>query len=468
MTTTLSGGIHVTTHWASQSVFYHIYPLGFCGAPERNDFRASPKDRLRKIYDWIPHLRHLGVNAIYLGPVFESSAHGYDVADYFTVDRRMGTNDLLAQLVTALHENDMRVIVDGVFHHTGRDFWAFRDVLRNRQDSTYCDWFFLSFDRHSPCNDPFAYDGWNGYYDLVKLNLDHPAVKGHLFQAVEMWIQEFGVDGLRLDAADAIDKGFLRELARFCRSRRPDFWLMGEVVHGDYTQWANPSMLDSVTNYECYKGLYSSHVDQNYYEIAYSLNRQFGRDGIYRDLCLYSFADNHDVDRVASRLTNPAHLHPLYCLLFTMPGTPAIYYGSEWGIPGRKLADSDAPLRPALDLAAMEQSAPHPDLVHTISRLSAIRSGSSALKHGSYQQLHVTHRQFAFSRNSGDDLVVVAVNASEDPIALSLAVPDAACTRLCDLLDPGKCFPISRGIVDIDPIEPHWARILAGTSTPRS
>ncbi|MCB0180840.1 MAG: alpha-amylase, partial [Anaerolineae bacterium] len=202
------------TDWANHSIFYHIYPLGFCDAPMHNDFSASPTDRLKKIVDWIPHLKQLGINAIYLGPVFESSTHGYDTADFFTVDRRLGTNDTLSQLIATLHQNNIRVILDGVFHHAGREFWAFQDVLRNRQNSMYCDWFSgLDFNKRSPYNDPFVYDGWNGHLNLVKLNLHNPGVKEHLFQAIDMWVREFKIDGLRLDAADAIDKNFLRELA---------------------------------------------------------------------------------------------------------------------------------------------------------------------------------------------------------------------------------------------------------------
>lgn len=456
----------MTTTWAKHSIFYHIYPLGFCGAPASNDFRAAPTDRLKKICGWIPHLKQLGINAVYLGPVFESSAHGYDTADYFRVDRRLGTNDLLCQLITTLHKDNIRVILDGVFHHVGRDFWAFRDVLARRQGSAYCDWFSgLSFERRSPYHDPFAYEGWNGHFDLVKLNLHHAEVKKHLFQAIDTWIREFKIDGLRLDAADALDKSFLKELAAYCKSRYPDFWLMGEVVHGDYTQWANPYMLDSVTNYECYKGLYSSHVDKNYFEIAYSLNRQFGPNGIYKNLALYTFVDNHDVDRVASRLTNPAHLYPLYCLLFTMPGVPAIYYGSEWGVEGQKLDGSDASLRPNLDLAAMSKSAPHPDLVQTIAKLAGIRLNSPALKCGDYQQLHIAHQQLAFARRSYDDFVVVIVNAADEPVSLKLAIPEMNNTQLWDLLNPGECFPVSKGMAQVGPVWPHWARILQPTTS---
>ena len=154
---------------------------------------------------------------------------------------------------------------------------------------------------------------------------------------------------------------------------------MGEVVHGDYRKWANAETLDSVTNYECYKGLYSSHVDRNYFEIAYALNRQFGEVGLYCDIPLYNFADNHDVNRVASNLTNPAHLHTLYCLLFTMPGVPSIYYGSEWGMQTIKSNGDDHALRPHLDIATVSGRVRIPILAETIARLTRIRLSSQAL-----------------------------------------------------------------------------------------
>jgi cyclomaltodextrinase len=451
-------------HWAYDAVFYHIYPLGLCGAPPRNDLCSPPVPRLDQIHGWIDHLRHLGVNALYLGPVFESSAHGYDIADYYHVDRRLGDNTTLARLVAALHAGGIRVILDGVFNHVGRDFLAFRDVAQNRERSPYSGWFQgLAFDGRSPHGDPFTYEGWNGHYDLVKLNLHDPAVKDHLFQAVGTWVREFDVDGLRLDTADCVDLDFLRELRTFCRALRPNFWLMGEVVHGDYRRWANAETLDSVTNYECYKGLYSSHVDRNYFEIAYALQRQFGDGGLYRHLPLYNFADNHDVDRVASTLRDPAHLYPLYCLLFTMPGVPSIYYGSEWGIEGWRDGGNDAPLRPHLDLATAARTAPHPDLVGTIERLSRIRHASPALRYGDYGQLHVSHEQLAFARRTDNECVVVLVNASAEPAAFDLSIPPGYGNRLVDVLNPGEDFPVDGKEAHVDVVPPHWARIMKVT-----
>ena len=450
----------MTTQWANDAIFYHVYPLGACGAPAQNDFVTPPVARLAQLFDWISHWQNLGITALYLGPVFESSAHGYDTVDYFTVDRRLGDAALLARLVATLHDHGIRVILDGVFNHVGRDFWAFQDVRRHGSDSPYCDWFAgLRFDRRSPYGDPFTYDTWNGAYDLVKLNLAHPDVRRHLFEATDAWIRDFGIDGLRLDAADCMDIGFLQALAHFCRERRPDFWLIGEVVHGDYRQVANPATLNATTNYECYKGLYSSHNDRNYFEIAASLKRQFAPGGIYEGLSLYGFADNHDVDRIASRLRHPAHLYPLHLLLFTMPGVPSIYYGSEWGIKGTRSRHSDEALRPAIRRPD-PQGMPHPALADAIHRLSELRKHLPALQVGDYRELFVHPEQFAFARRTHDQTVVVAVNSANQPSHLRLWVPDLRGRRLHDLLSPGDSFEVHGEHVTLDPIAKHWGRIL--------
>ena len=448
-------------HWAYDSIFYHIYPLGFCGAPPENDFCSPPNHRLDLIYEWLGHLQNLGVNSLYLGPLFESSAHGYDTADYFQVDRRLGNNEILSRLSAVLHQKNIRLVLDGVFNHVGRDFWAFRDVLKNHRQSAYGDWFQgLDFHKRSPYNDPFTYESWNGHHNLVKLNLRNPAVRDHLFQAVDLWIREFAVDGLRLDVADCLDLTFLKELSAFCKSRRPDFWLMGEVIHGDYRKWANSETLDSVTNYVGYKGLYSSHVDRNYFELAHTMNRQFGEKGVYQDLLFYSFADNHDVNRVASQLKNPAHLYPLYSLLFTLPGIPSIYYGSEWGIEGKRTSRSDQSLRPCLDYSRISQNSPHPDLSVVISRLAQIRHRSPALRYGNYRPLLVKSEQLAFARQTQEECVIVAVNAADKPVPVELPVPVSGKKQLIDLLNQGDHFPIHKGKGRIPALNPCWARIM--------
>jgi glycosidase len=333
--------------------------------------------------------------------------------------------------------------------------------LQNRENSPYINWFKgINFGGHSPFGDPFSYEGWAGNYDLVKLNLDEPAVKEHLLLAVRQWIVDYEIDGFRLDVADTLDLQFQRELGAFCRGLRPDFWLMGEVIHGDYRRWANAETLDSVTNYEAYKGLYSSLEDKNYFEIAYALNRQFGVGGIYRDLPLYNFVDNHDVNRVASNLSNPAHLYPLYCLLFSMPGVPSIYYGSEWGLAGKRTKTDDRPLRPNLELESIRQKALQPELEKTIQRLAQIRQSSAALKVGDYSQLFVSSEQLAFSRKTDNEQVLVLLNAADDPSAFELPVALKDGTRLIDLLNSRETFGVAGGKLRVESVPSCWARIL--------
>lgn len=283
--------------YINESVIYNIYPLGFCGAPKENDFKQEY--RLDKIYGWIDHMKSMSVNALVFNPVFESSKHGYDTIDYKKIDCRLGDNESFKKICKTLHDNGIKIMLDGVFNHVGRDFFAFKDVQQNRENSRYASWFEnLNFWNNSPYNDGFSYEGWAGYYDLVKLNLHNDEVVNYLLDCARFWIDEFDIDGLRLDAADCIDIEFFKKLKNVCKEKKSDFWLYGEITHGDYNHWANPDVLDSVTNYECYKGIYSSHNDHNYFEIAHSLNRQFANGGIYRNIYTYNFVDNHDVNRV--------------------------------------------------------------------------------------------------------------------------------------------------------------------------
>ncbi len=464
--------------WARDAFFYHLYPLGFCGAPERNDFTSPPSPGLQKLHGWLDHLSELGANALYLGPLFESSSHGYDTADYRTVDRRLGDNHALSALSAELHRRGIRLVLDAVLHHVGRDFWAFRDLRSRGQSSDYRDWFSgVDFRARSPLGDPFQYDNWEGHAELVKLNLRNPQVAAHLLEAVETWIRDFDLDGLRLDVAYLLEPEFLGELGRRCRALKADFWLLGEVIHGDYRRWLDPGLLDSVTNYECYKGLYSSHNDRNYFEIAHSLNRQFGEHGLYRDRPLYNFADNHDVDRVATLLREPAHLYPLYCLLFTMPGVPSLYYGSEWGIGGRRTPGSDRALRPSLELQQAARESPHPQLAAAITRLARVRSESAALRRGGYRPLFVGAEQFAFERRCEEETVLVAVNAADAPAMLVLPAPAPfSRSAFTDLLNPGESYQANGGPPEGGPavggppvggrlrleveVPPRWARVL--------
>ena len=393
--------------WAYESVFYQIYPLGFCGAPFEND--GVLEHRILKVNDWIPHIKKLGADAIYFSPVFESDTHGYNTRDYTKIDTRLGTNEDFAQVCDNLHKDGIKVVLDGVFNHVGRGFWAFQDVLKNRWDSPYKDWFHISFDGNSNYNDGLWYEGWEGNFDLVKLNLRNEKVIQHILSCVKGWIDEFDIDGLRLDVAYCLDHDFIRRLRAHCDGLKQDFFLLGELLHGDYNVFVNDGMLHSATNYMCYKGLYSSFNCMNMFEIAHSLNRQFGPEQwcIYRGKHLMTFVDNHDVTRIASILTNKNHLPLAYGLLFGMPGIPCIYYGSEWGEEGVKAPDNDYALRPCF-----EEPKPN-ELTNFIKELIEVRRNSDALCNGSYRNVVITNHQLIFERRTDNERVLVAINAGD-------------------------------------------------------
>jgi len=443
------------THWIDNAVFYHIYPLGLCGAPRHNDGSSAPVSRLDTLAPWLEHAAGLGCSALYLGPLFESVSHGYDTSDYFNVDRRLGDHDALKRLVEGAHRLGLRVILDGVFNHVGRDFFAFRDVLANRQNSAYAHWFSgLDFAADNTYHDRLSYDCWDGHENLVKLNLSNNEVRGYLFDAVRLWIEDFSIDGLRLDAADVIDKDFLNDLAGFAKGRNPDFWLMGEVVHGDYRDWANPDRLDSVTNYECFKGLYSSFNDRNLFEIAWSLNRQFGEGGLYRYLTLYNFADNHDVSRVASLLKNPANLLPLYTILFSMPGVPSLYYGSEFALKGAKEGGDEA-LRPALSLDDTLEKF----LLDPLKRLAKARREVPVLSGGSYRQLFLASEQLAFAREAQGRAALTLINAADQSAVIEFSAEPWTGSNFYDVLNPDFHFTCHNAKVSLQ-LPPHASMLL--------
>ena len=410
---------------SNNSIFYHIYPLGFCGANEHNDYCSPATSALSKISENIEHLKKLGINAVYLGPLFESESHGYNTVDYFHVDRRLGTNEDLRNLINNFHANGIDVILDAVFNHSGREFFAFKDIKNNRNNSKYTDWYLnINFSGNNHYNDGFSYEGWAGCLDLVKYNLKNHEIKDHLIQAALQWIREFNIDGLRLDAADVLDFDFMRELSQRCRNEKQDFWLVGEVVHGDYSRWTKDAGLNSVTNYESYKGSWSSFNDNNFFEIAYSLNRQFGQHGIYRQIQMYNFLDNHDVNRIASTLNHNEHLPLVYGLLFTIPGIPSVYYGSEFGIQGKRENGIDKQLRPTLEKLYFSE------LTEWISKLIQIRKQSPALYNGDYKELLVASKQFAFMRNFQNENIAVVFNCDFTNVTLNLKLQQNGCDLL--------------------------------------
>lgn len=415
--------------WYDSAVFYHIYPLGLCGCPHEN--HGEEEHHFEKLKTWADHIKKIGCTAIYIGPLFQSEGHGYETTDYRRVDNRLGTNEEFKDYVAYCHQIGLKIIVDGVFNHTGRTFFAFQDLKQYREGSHYKDWYCnVNFWGNNEYNDGFSYDNWGGYNLLVKLNQWNPEVREYLFDTVRFWVSEFDIDGIRLDAADVLDHEFMRQLRIVTDSLKPEFWLMGEVIHGDYSRWANGSMLHSVTNYELHKGLYSGHNDHNYFEIAHSVRRLLGICG---EVKLYTFVDNHDVERIHTKLNNKEHIYPVMMLNYTLPGIPSLYYGSEFGIDGKKEWGSDWNLRPCLELSDFSNSYEDNELTRLIMALGRCKQQYPELTWGEYKELYLQNRQYAFARILNGKAVITVLNNDDHPASVAVPLPIQA-SRAVDIL----------------------------------
>ncbi len=407
--------------WYDEAIFYHIYPLGMTDAPKINSY-TDIEHRLNTLIPCIRHIKRIGCNALYIGPLFESVGHGYETTDYKKVDSRLGTNEDLRRFVSECHKEGIKVVLDGVFNHTGRDFFAFRDIKEKRENSPYKDWYCnVNFWGNNEYNDGFSYDNWGGYNLLAKLNQHNPEVKKYICDVIRFWVKEFDIDGIRLDAADVLDFGYMETLRDVANEVKADFWLMGEVIHGDYNRWVNEGTLHCVTNYHLHKALYSGHNDRNYFEIAHTvrrLNDMGSQSG--KDLKLYNFVDNHDVERIYTKLKNKKHFFPVHILLYTLPGIPSIYYGSEFGIEGKKMYGSDDSLRPSLSFSDYENSCETNNFTKLISALGEIRQSLKVLAYGDYKELMLTNKQYAFMRSCGGQNVIVTVNNGDEDFTTSL------------------------------------------------
>jgi len=434
--------------WYDEAVFYHIYPLGLTGAPKQNPY-AEPEHRLNTLFPWISHIKKIGCNALYIGPLFESVGHGYETTNYKKLDSRLGTNEDLTNFVKECHAQGIRVILDGVFNHTGRDFFAFRDIKQNRENSPYKDWYRnVSFWGNNEYNDGFSYENWGGYNLLVKLNQQNPAVKDYICDVIRFWVSEFDIDGIRLDAADVLNFDYMQALRRVANEVKPDFWLMGEVIHGDYSRWVNEGTLHSVTNYHLHKALYSGHNDHNYFEIAHTVKRLYEMGGNRPEgLKLYNFVDNHDVERIYTKLTNKAHFTPVHILLYTLPGIPSVYYGSEFGMEGKKEQFSDDSLRPALTLSDYVNAVTENPYTRLLAGLGQIRQATPALSYGDYKELLLTNRQYAFSRTHSGATVLVTVNNNDSDYVMTL--PCGAATNYKGALS-GEIISVTDGHITVN------------------
>ncbi len=401
-------------------VWYHIYPLGFLSAelvdPAPDDRGTNVAHRLPQLVEWLDYLTELGITGLLLGPVFESETHGYDVVDPFRVDRRLGTEDDLVRLIEACHRRSIRVALDGVFHHVGRGHPHFRDVLACREQSAWRNWFLIDFD--GPGRDGFKYADFEGHDQLVKLNHLNPAVLDWAVDVARYWIAR-GVDAFRLDAAYALPTVFVAAFADRVRQLRPDVLLLGEVIHGDYRRTVRAMHLSTVTQYELWKGIWSSLNDGNFFELSHALQRHAE---FVQHFAPWTFVGNHDTTRIATQLNDAHDLGHALAVLFTVPGIPAIYAGDEQGAVGRKYerAGGDAEVRkpPAfgptgLAGESLEIWRLHRDLI-------ALRRARPWLARGVLSVTRVENRTMIYEVSGAGGRLVTALNTLDKPVRFAL------------------------------------------------
>ncbi|HEY2238994.1 MAG TPA: alpha-amylase family glycosyl hydrolase, partial [Streptosporangiaceae bacterium] len=326
--------------WPEHAIWWQLHPLTFTGAEAA---APEPAHRLGRIEAWLDYLVDLGCNGLLLGPIFASQTHGYDTTDHFRIDPRLGTDEDFDHLVAQCQARGVRLLLDGVFNHVGREFGAFQDVLAHGRSSVFAPWFRLDFDAAGP--DGFGYADFEGHHELVALNHSEPAVQDYVARVMTHWLDR-GASGWRLDAAYAVPLPFWRAVTDRVRATHPGSWLVGELIHGDYEAAVHDGGLDSVTQYELWKAIWSSLNDENFFELAHALTRHNAYAAAFLP---QTFVGNHDVTRLASRLTAPEHLPHALAVLFTVAGAPSVYAGDEQAFRGVKFdrAGGDDEIRPA-------------------------------------------------------------------------------------------------------------------------
>lgn len=319
----------MTDETVPRGVWWHVYPLGFLGAERFALPAGSPvSHRLPNLVQWLDYSVELGIEGWILGPVFASSSHGYDTIDHQRIDPRLGDADDLANLIQAAHDRGLRIVLDGVFNHVGRDFEPFARTLADGPGSEFAHWFRIDWEAE---DGPRAAN-FEGHDQLVALDHSSGDVAAYVNSVLDRWAA-IGVDGWRFDAAYAVPTPFWCSVTGTYRPDHPGCWLFGEVIHGDYVEIVREGGLDSVTQYELWKAIASSINDANFYELAHAL----GRHNEFLDVFVpVTFLGNHDTTRIASTLQDHAHLPHALAILFTVGGTPVIYAGDEQGYTGVK------------------------------------------------------------------------------------------------------------------------------------
>lgn len=425
--------------WAESAMWWHVYPLGFTGAPIREQEATHPPHRLARIEAWLDHVVELGLNGVALGPIFASSTHGYDTTDFLALDPRLGDDGDLDRLVAAAHERGVRVLLDGVFNHVGREHPAFQAALAGGPESAL-----------------FRLDGgeaqvFEGHEALVALDHSSDATVALVVEVMDHWLRR-GIDGWRLDAAYSVPSDFWARVLPAVRERHPHAWLVGEVIHGDYAEIVRASTMDAVTQYELWQGIWHGIADGNLFELEHAIGRH---DELLATFVPYTFVGNHDVTRIASAIGVDLVPHAL-AILMTVAGTPAVYAGDELGMLGVKeqRVGGDDAVRPEMPEAPLDASSLEPDAARILDVT---------------RQLVAIRRRHPWLTRAHTDVVAVA-NAS---IVLRTATADASIVTVLAIGDEPERLPAADATEvlagegarldgDVVVLEPHGWAVLGG------
>ncbi|MBD8059343.1 alpha-amylase family protein [Cellulomonas sp. JH27-2] len=392
--------------WVEHAVWWQVYPLGFVGAADEAPEGSDPRDahRLRRLIDWLDYARDLGVNGLALGPVFASSTHGYDTTDHLRIDPRLGDRSDFDALVTAAHERGLRVLLDGVFNHVGRAHPMFTAALAGGPEGAL-----FRIDRSG---DEPTWDCFEGHRDLVTLNHSSPAVADLVADVMIHWL-DAGADGWRLDAAYAVPPAFWVPVLERVRAAHPDVYVVGEVIHGDYSAIVAESGFDSVTQYELWKAIWSALSSANFWELAWSLDRH---SAFVEQFAPWTFVGNHDVTRIATQVDDDGLLALALVVLFTVGGTPAVYYGDEQAFRGLKEErfGGDDAIRPAFP-ASPDDLAPDGAWAYRLHQeLIGLRRRHPWLHRATTRTVELSNEHLLYEASAGGDALLVALNLDPD------------------------------------------------------
>ena len=369
--------------WVDHLIGWHVYPLGFVGAPARLESQEV-SHRLAHLGAWLDHAVALGCSSLALGPVFSSASHGYDTLDYFTIDPRLGDDDDFDHLLQAAHARGLSVLLDGVFNHVSRRNRIVQDAQSAGPDSDagrmvrWCEGHLDVFEGHS---------------DLVALNHDNPAVREHVTRIMNYWCGR-GVDGWRLDAAYSVNPEFWAAVLPSVREKYPDVWIFGEVIHGDYASIVRASGMDSVTQYELWKGIWSSIESRNFFELDHALGRHNEFSDAFTPM---TFVGNHDVTRIASRVGQDGAVLAT-AILATIGGIPLIYYGDELAYRGVKEErfGGDDDIRPVFPASPADLSNLGADTLRAHQSLLGLRRRHPWLVDARTESLDLTNERYVY------------------------------------------------------------------------